>query len=271
MDKKKLKISVVDHSKIEGHITYTLKFETEDDLTFNVLKRYSELKTLHDALRRETNSNSFPKFPPKKFFGINNEDFINKRQQELNTFFDGICNSKEFSELKSFRSFVKECRDKVKDTKKVKVEQKIEKKESNILKKKMSDKTTINAIREKLRPEKQDSKKLNSDEIKTLENELNSIVEDFTKKFISINFEAELNPNQKKEGKYEKIINEDKNLGETNENLEPGNDDNFNLVSEDNEYFNNIEKEINQKMESAMNKRKEIEKIYDINEIVKII
>ena len=71
--------------------------------------------------------------------------------------------------------------------------------------------------------------------------------------------------------KYVKIINEDKNLGETKENIEPGNDDNFNLVSEDSGYFNDIEKEIKQKMESVMNKRKEIEKIYDINEIVKII
>ncbi len=271
MEKKKLKIKVNNHSKVDGHITYTLTFEDEDGSTYEIPKRYSELKILYDLLRRETNSNSFPKFPPKKFFGINNEDFIKKRQQELNAFFEGICTSKEFSELKSFKTFVEQCRKSKKNAKKVNVEQKIEKKDSNFLKKKMSDKTTINAIREKLRPEKKESKKLNQEEIKTLENELNSIVEDFTKKFISINFEAELNPNQKKEIKYVKIINEDKNLGETKENIEPGNDDNFNLVSEDNGYFNDIEKEINQKMESVMNKRKEIEKIYDINEIVKII
>ena len=271
MEKKKLTIKVNNHSKVDGHITYTLTFEDEDGSTYEIPKRYSELKILYDLLRRETNSNSFPKFPPKKFFGINNEDFIKKRQQELNAFFEGICSSKEFSELKSFKTFVEQCRKSKKNAKKVNVEQKIEKKDSNFLKKKMSDKTTINAIREKLRPEKKESKKLNQEEIKTLENELNSIVEDFTKKFISINFEAELNPNQKKEIKYVKIINEDKNLGETKENIEPGNDDNYNQISEDKGYFKEIKKEINQKMESVMNKRKEIEKIYDINEIVKII
>ena len=97
MEQKKLKIIVKDHSKIDGHITYTLMFELPEGIAFKVLKRYSELKTLHDLLKKETNSNSFPKFPPKKFFGFANEEFINKRQQELNLFFEGICNSKEFS------------------------------------------------------------------------------------------------------------------------------------------------------------------------------
>ena len=273
MEKKKLKISVINHLKTEGHVSYTLKFETEDGLTFKSTKRYSELKTLHDSLRKETNSTSFPKFPPKKFFGFSNEDFINKRQQELNLFFEGICNSPEFSKLKSFKIFIDSCKKAMKDTKKIDVAQKVEKKDSNYLKKTMSNRTMINSFREKLRPEKKENKRLNQEEIKNMENEFNSIVEDITKKYISINFEAELNANQKNEVEYVKIIKEDKNLGneEKNENIEPGNDDNFNLVSEDNEYFDGLEKEIKQKMDASMNKRKEIEKLYDINEILKIL
>ena len=84
---------------------------------------------------------------------------------------------------------------------------------------------------------------------------------------------VELNPNPKNESEYEKVIKEDNNLGsgEIKEDIEPGSDDNFNLVSETNENFDNIEKEINEKMEAIINKKKEIEKIYDINEIMKIL
>lgn len=270
MDQKKLKITVKDHSKIEGHITYNLLFELPDGKSFKVSKRYSELKTLNDALRRETNSNSFPKFPPKKFFGYSNEEFVNKRQQELNVFFEGICN--DFSNLKSFIAFVNSCKKGMKDNI-ISVEAKEEKKDAAFLKKKMSDKTTIDAIREKLRPEKQENKRLSPEDMKQLENDLDQIVESLNKKYIPIDFEAELNPNQKKETEYGKIISEDNNLGknENKDNIEPGNDDNFNLVCEAGEEFNNMEKEINKKMEAVMNKRKEMEKIYDINEILKIL
>ena len=270
MEQKKLKIIVKGHSKIEGHITYNLVVEFPDGSTYDLTRRYSELKSFHDLLRRETNSNSFPKFPPKKFFGYSNEEFINKRQQELNAFFDGIC--KDFSDLKSFKSFIETCKKDMKKQKKT-IEPKEEKKVSNVLKKKMSEKTMIDALREKLKPEKRENKRLTQDEVKTLEDEFNSVVEELNKKYISINFEVELNPSHKKETKYEKLINEDKNLGnnEIKKNIEPGNDDNFNLVSEENEYFDNIEKEINQKMEAVVNKKKEMEKIYDINEILKIL
>ena len=269
---EKLKIIVKGHSKIEGHIIYELSIQFDDDISFTVQKRYSELKTMHDSLRRETNSNSFPKFPPKKFFGVQNEDFINKRQQELNLFFEGICSSKEFMELPTFKKFIDSFAKNIKD-KKMNAEKK-EKKNTNILKKKMSDKTKLNPIVEKLKPEKQENKRLTQDEIKKMESEFDSIINDLNKKYIPIDFQVELNPKQKNEDEYIKIINEDNNLGNKEikeEGIEPGTDDNFNLVSETNESVDGIEKEISQKMQDIINKRKEIEKIYDINDIVKIL
>ena len=273
MEQKKLKIIVKDHSKIDGHITYTLMFELPEGIAFKVLKRYSELKTLHDLLKKETNSNSFPKFPPKKFFGFANEEFINKRQQELNVFFEGICNSKEFSELKNFKAFVENCKKSVKDFIKLDKEKKEEKKEWVILKKRSSDKTMSTPFLEKLKPQKSLTKRLSQDEIKQMENEFKNIINDITKKYISLDFEVELKPNQKNEREYNKIINEKKNLEneEIKENIEPGNDDNFNAVSGPDENFDNIEKEINEKMNEIINKKKEIEKIYDFNEIIKIL
>ena len=272
MEKEKLKITVKDHSKIDSHVTYTLIFELPEGITFQISKRYSELKTLYDTLKKETNNNSFPKFPPKKFFGFATEEFINKRQQELNTFFEGICNSKEFSELKSFKAFVDNCKNSVKDIIKVNKEKKDEKKELIILKKKSSEKTIINPFVEKLKPDKRENKKMSTDEIKQMENEFKNIVNDITKKFISLDFEVELKPSQKKEIEYDKVIN-DKNLEnkEIKENIDPGNDDNFNLMSNSNEYFNDMEKEINEKMNAVINRRKEIEKLYDFNEVVKML
>ena len=137
----------------------------------------------------------------------------------------------------------------------------------------MSDRITIDKVREKLKPDKTENKRLSRDEIKALDNEFESIVDNLKKKLISIDYMIELNPNQKNESEYEKIIKEDNNLGneEIKENIEPGNDDNFNLVSDTHENFDSLEKEINQKMASIINKTKEIEKLYDINEILKIL
>ena len=142
-----------------------------------------------------------------------------------------------------------------------------------ILKKKSSEKIIINPFVEKLKPDKRENKKMSTDEIKQMENEFKNIVNDITKKFISLDFEVELKPSHKKEIEYNKIIKDDKNLEnkEIKENIDPGNDDNFNLVSDSNEYFNDMEKEINEKMNAVINKRKEIEKIYDFNEVVKML
>ena len=270
MESKKIKISIKEHSKSEGHIEYILLIEI-DGHSFKVPKRYSELKTLNDSLRRETNSNNFPKFPPKKFFGFVNEDFINKRQQELNTYFEGICNSSEFSSLPSFLKFMDDCKQHMKGNKS-KDEKKEEPKNISVLKKTMSDKTTIDRIREKLRPEKRVIKKLSNDEKRAMEDEFNKIVEDCNKKYIAIDFEVELHPKQKSENYYLKIINEDKDLGnkDIKENVEPGVDDNFNLISQNNN-IDELEKDIKQKMEAIINKGKEIEKIYDIKEILKTL
>ncbi len=88
-------------------MVYELTFENESEgRSFKILKRYSELKNLNDILRKETPSNSFPKFPPKKFFGSSNEEFIIKRQQELNSYFISLSN--EFSQLPSLIKFIEE-------------------------------------------------------------------------------------------------------------------------------------------------------------------
>ena len=121
----------------------------------------------------------------------------------------------------------------------------------------MSDKTTIDRIREKLRPEKRVIKKLSNDEKRAMEDEFNKIVEDCNKKYIAIDFEVELHQKQKSENDYLKIINEDKDLGnkDIKEDVEPGVDDNFNLISQNNN-IDDLEKDIKQK------KQKNAERVY---------
>jgi hypothetical protein len=271
MKKERYNIKIIGHSKIDDHIEYIINAEN-NGINFTFTERYSDLRNLSELMRKSTNKPTFPKFPPKKFFGGDDEKFLAKRQQELNVFFDGLCSSKDFINLPSFAKFIETCKKTMKENK-VAVEKKEEKKNTNILKKRMSERITIDKFRSKFKPEKGINKRLTREETKILENEFDSVVDSFKKKLIPIDFMVELNPNPKNESEYEKVIKEDNNLGsgEIKEDIEPGSDDNFNLVSETNENFDNIEKEINEKMEAIINKKKEIEKIYDINEIMKIL
>ena len=109
MSSKKYIIRVNNHTRSDGHVGYDLKIQIDNKSPFIVSKRYSELKILNDLLRKQTQSNSFPKFPPKKFFGFNSEEFIKKRQQELDAYFQSICSSQEFSKLPSFIRFIDDC------------------------------------------------------------------------------------------------------------------------------------------------------------------
>lgn len=56
-----------------------------------------------------------------------------------------------------------------------------------------------------------------------------------------------------------------------NLNLQPGSDDNFNLISDSLEGVDGVEKNIKLKMEEIINKENEINSIYDINEIMKTL
>ena len=269
MKPRKFNVNVTNHSKIEGHVGYHLKIQIDNNAPLLVFKRYSELKTLNDLLRKETSNNSFPKFPPKKFFGYNSEDFVRKRQQELDTYFQAICNSPVFSKLKAFIKFIEECFKSLKENKIMSerptvvpdIQPKTEKKAKSV----------INTYKEKYRPNKNDFTKLSLNESKREEEQFKKIVNDTKNKFIEIDFQVKQNISKPKENKYKDIITEDNILSNEieNDNLEGGNDDNFNLIIDnfDEENENNVR----QNMEKAINKGKEMDKMYDINEILKTL
>ena len=107
MNKEGYYIKVVGHSKKDDHIEYIINIE-KDGINFTFTERYSDLRNLSESMRKFTNKATFPKFPPKKFFGGEDEKFLAKRQQELNTFFELISKDEEFSTLPPLIKFIKE-------------------------------------------------------------------------------------------------------------------------------------------------------------------
>jgi len=91
-----------------GHVEYVINLICEKDNSINVefKDRYSNLKDLHEALRKEANSINFPKFPPKKLFGNLDEKFLNERKIKLQHYFNTILGSRDFSQLTTLNRWV---------------------------------------------------------------------------------------------------------------------------------------------------------------------
>jgi hypothetical protein len=69
-------------------------------------ERYSNLLILHNLLFKESGSNNFPKFPPKRIFGNMKEDFVLEREKDLKTYFQKIFENQEFYKLKSLQNWI---------------------------------------------------------------------------------------------------------------------------------------------------------------------
>ena len=159
MNKEGYYIKVVGHSKKDDHIEYIINVE-KNGINFTFSERYSDLRNLSESMRKFTNKATFPKFPPKKFFGGDDEKFLAKRQQELNTFFELISKDEEFSTLPPLIKFIKE---------------KSEKKENN-------DKN-MNLIMEKSKKEKMDENDPKKSVNKNTEKDYLNIVNECNNKF----------------------------------------------------------------------------------------
>jgi hypothetical protein len=93
-----------------GVVNYLINLSCENDssINFDFKDRYSRLKELHDAFRKEADSLNFPKFPPKKMFGNLEEKFLSERKIKLQHYFNTILGSKDFSKLKTLKIWIDE-------------------------------------------------------------------------------------------------------------------------------------------------------------------
>ncbi len=248
-------IFIVNHKKTEDHVEYLIKINYLDK-TFEFYERYSNLKTLHDNLRKETTSQNFPKFPPKKFFGSTDEKFLNQRQTELNSYFEQIFHSNEFSQLPSLKRWIDEAFKKyAKEGTKIK--------ENQI--------PTSQLINTNIQPEKIIIKKNNQ----INENNNKAIIDDFNKKLIDL---ANYNYDDMREEDDKKAQEEYIQSGIFSEKdiensklfqIESGDDSNYDLIGKNYDEYIKNENYIKKEMEDYINKiSEELQNYYQIDNLI---
>ena len=213
MESDRYIIKVIDHIKKEGHMHYIINVE-KNGQNFSFTERYSSLRGLNEAMRKSTNKLTFPKFPPKKFFGSEEEKFIIKRQQEINTYFELICKDPDFVTLPPLIKFIEEKRS-----------------QQNMIENKPQIK------KEPVKVEEKEVKKnsiQNNNNLKDYEN----IIKELNSKFYKVNdfYTADDNDTVK-------FINFFKNNKINTDNaikLENGDENNFNLVNNDENNINHF-------------------------------
>ena len=223
MESDKYIIKVVGHVKKEGHMHYIIDVE-KNGQNFSFTERYSGLRGLNEAMRKYTTKLTFPKFPPKKFFGSEEEKFIIKRQQEINTYFELICKDPDFVTLPPLIKFIEEKRSK-----------------QNVIEK------TAQIKKEPVKVEEKDLKKNipNNNSAKDYEN----IIKELNSKFYKVD-----TMNDDSSEKFIKFFKNNKINTENDIKLDGGDENNFNLIKND---------EINFKHYEDLNKDK-ISKIQDL-------
>ena len=237
MESDSYNIKVIGHSKKDGHTIYVISVE-KNGINFTFTERYSELRNLSESMRKFVNKSTFPKFPPKKFFGGDDEKFLTKRQQELNTFFELISKDTEFSSLPPLIKFIKE--------KKEKNEKMITPAKPNI------EKNEINETKKSL--------------IKTSEKDYNNIVKEYNDKFYKI---RNYYDGESENIKFMTFFNANKiAYNDGNVKIDNGNENNFSCICKDEKAIESIEDKIKQKIGKLSELYKNFDNIYNTDGII---
>jgi hypothetical protein len=248
MEAERYKIKIIGHTKIDNHTEYIISIE-KNGTKFSFSERYKNLKALDDLMRKYTNNNGFPKFPPKKFFGSEDEKFIIKRQNEINNYFEVISNHPEFSSLPPLLKFIEEKKEK-----------------AEISKKDETKNASITQPKKELeiKPEKEMKKSL-----KKSDDDYNKIMNDYISQFYDMNSYYDKDMISDNKG-YVKFFNNNKlmNGNDNNKSIEPGNESNFVLISKSDTGADELEKEIREKIEKMASLNKTLDNNYDTKEII---
>ena len=234
-----ISIKIIGHTKKSDHTEYILSVE-KNGQNFTFTERYSGLRNLSESMRKFANKATFPKFPPKKFFGGDDERFLTKRQQELNTFFELISKDKEFSSLPPLDKFIKE------------------KKEHN--------EKSMNTLKIKPKEEKIEEKELKKSLIKNSEKDYNKIVKECNEKFFNLNNEREFENNNIRFINFFK--NNKINYNDNDIKIENGNENNFTCINKEETSLDSIENKIKQKIDKIYELYKSFDELYSTEGIV---
>lgn len=254
MESKPYIIKVTGHNKFTDHVEYLLTItitSTQEIISF--YERYSNLKTLNDKMKKEIGNSNFPKFPPKKFFGSDDETFLNRRQMELNVFFESISNTPELCRLNSLKNFIEE---------KIKTSNK-----NNIapVKNTQSNKQIVTNPIPNINHT--DNKKLNDD--------LQKIVKSYDNKFIYIGYVVDQDQDAENEGKYYNIFSSKKIFEKSIENslifndlAESKGDGNEGLIGQKDENIIEQENSCREKLKELIQQFSGLKKEYECADLI---
>lgn len=247
MESERYKIKVTDHIKAEGHTEYIINIE-KNGINFTFSERYSNLQALNNLMKKATNNKGFPKFPPKQFFGSNDEKFIIKRQNDLNNYFEIINNNPEFSTLPPLLKFIKEKKEKY-DA-------------SNIRAK--SEVTQITQLKRDLEnKQEKDFKK----SMKKTDDDYSKIVNDFNSQFYDLNNYYDKEMINESDG-YIKYFKNNKIDENSSTSLNSGNESNFNFINKNDNLLDSVENKIKAKIDIILDLYKSLENTYETKEII---
>ena len=88
------KVQFGDYGREDGVIYYKIRVLSIHDNSFHINDRYSNMRRLWDEVRKSSKSpDKIPEFPPKKWFGSKNRDFVEQRKSALENFFNTLLDS----------------------------------------------------------------------------------------------------------------------------------------------------------------------------------
>ena len=256
------KINVINYTKIEGHIFYVVSVEnllTGINISFS--ERYSNLRNLYEAMKKESGNKNFPSFPPKKLFGYEDEKFVKIRKKDLNEFFEKINSNQNFSKLSTLIKYIEE------NLKKNPNKEKIS---SRQIQNSLQDKN-INNIN-KIIGNVFKNKKLTPEEYKKECIEGKKIVDSYNLKFIRLDYEIEVKNNDNAEKKYENISKENLVFNDEEKkklnNVDKGDDNNLKFVGNEEDYLKDILYKIKNIIEVKAKNFETMGKMIDLNECI---
>jgi hypothetical protein len=244
MESDRYIIKVIDHIKKEGHMHYIINVE-KNGQNFSFTERYSGLRGLNEAMRKYTTKLTFPKFPPKKFFGSEEEKFIIKRQQEINTYFELICKDPDFVSIPPLIKFIEERRSK----------------QNNVDKAPQIKKEPVKIEEKELKKSIQN----NINNVKDFEN----IVKELNDKFYKVNdFYIQDNVNENNSEKFIKYFKNNKIDCDNIVKLDSGDENNFNLVNNNENNLNHFDDINKDKISKIEELYKSLDNIYKTDGII---
>lgn len=82
-------VKFVGNTSPDGHTTYIIKVTNAEGVSWNIQKRYREIRELHDDMRLR-HGDSLPSFPGKRIWGNQDPAFIAARQAGLEQYLQGV-------------------------------------------------------------------------------------------------------------------------------------------------------------------------------------